>query len=67
MSSWPKFEQYCYLLGYATIMDSATPEEREQIYQLENDHFVNTDGASLKKLSRRAWQNWVDAGRPPIR
>jgi hypothetical protein len=63
-SSWPKFEQYCYLLGYATIVGNATPEERERIYQLERDHFVKTDGASLKKLSPRAWQHWVNAGRP---
>lgn len=64
LADWPRFESLCYLVGYALIMEEATPEERERIYKLRQDHFVETDGAALKKISRKAWQSWVDAGRP---
>jgi hypothetical protein len=64
MSSWPRFKNFCYLLGHATVMERLSPKDRERVYELECDHFMQTDGANLKQLDEEAWQNWVAAGRP---
>jgi hypothetical protein len=64
MSSWPRLQKFCYLLGYSTLMDSLSPQDRERVHELERDHFMKTDGAALKKLSPSKWNEWVRDGKP---
>jgi hypothetical protein len=44
--------------------ENLSPEDRELVYELEREHFVQTDGAELRELDEQVWQDWVARGKP---